>query len=78
LEYAEIREAFTMKMLEHQFNADMQNIYITAKKELGYNANSIFYNYYLKKGGFAKLPKSSYPKKVVPTGLRFFMGNIND
>ena len=27
-----------MNSLENQFNADMQNIYLIAKKELGYNA----------------------------------------
>lgn len=39
-----------MKMLEHQFNADMQNIYITAKKELGYNATR-FLQLLSEKGG---------------------------
>ncbi len=27
-----------MKTLENKFNVDMKNIYLTAKKELGYNA----------------------------------------
>lgn len=28
-----------MKTLENKFNVDMKNIYLTAKKELGYNAS---------------------------------------
>jgi len=39
-----------MKDLENEFNADMQNIYITAKKELGYNATR-FLQLLSEKGG---------------------------
>lgn len=31
-----------MNTLEDKFNAEMKNIYITAKKELGYNATRLF------------------------------------
>ena len=31
-----------MLSLEERFNADMENIYITAKKEFGYNATRFF------------------------------------
>lgn len=39
-----------MKSLESQFNADMQSIYLTAKKELGYNATR-FLQIVSEKGG---------------------------
>lgn len=39
-----------MNPLESQFNADMQNIYLTAKKELGYNATR-FLQLLSEKGG---------------------------
>lgn len=39
-----------MKTLEKKFNTDMQNIYLAAKKELGYNANR-FLQLISEKGG---------------------------
>lgn len=39
-----------MKMLEHQLNTDMRNIYITVKKEIGYNATRFLQLLY-EKGG---------------------------
>lgn len=39
-----------MKSLENQFNEDMQNIYLTAKRELGYNATR-FLQLISEKGG---------------------------
>jgi len=39
-----------MKDLENEFNADMQDIYITAKKKLGYNATR-FLQLLSEKGG---------------------------
>jgi len=39
-----------VKTLENLFNADMQKIYITAKKELGYNATR-FLQMISEKGG---------------------------
>lgn len=39
-----------MKTLEKKFNAEMQNIYMTAKKELGYNATR-FLQLFSEKGG---------------------------
>lgn len=41
-----------MSSLEDRFNTDMENIYITAKKELGYNA-SRFFQMLQTKGGLA-------------------------
>ncbi|MGV8150090.1 MAG: hypothetical protein ACLKAN_13920 [Alkaliphilus sp.] len=39
-----------MNMLENKFNADMQNIYLTAKEKLGYNATR-FLQLLSEKGG---------------------------
>jgi hypothetical protein len=43
-------EAIIVKTLENKFNKEMQNIYITAKKELGYNATR-FLQLFSEKGG---------------------------
>lgn len=40
-----------MKTLENRFIAEMQNIYLTAKKKLGYNATR-FLQLLSEKGGF--------------------------
>ena len=39
-----------MRMLENKFNEDMKNLYLTSKKELGYNA-SRFMQIVAQKGG---------------------------
>ena len=43
-------EGIIVNALENQFNAEMQNIYLTAKKEIGYNATR-FLQLISEKGG---------------------------
>lgn len=62
-----------MTSLEKKFNADMHNIYITAKKELGYNA-SRFMQLVSQKGVY-KQQNSLSPQTAVLMALKFY-GNI--